>query len=111
MVPRLARPDAERWRAPLQEAAAGHTLRDPKKSARHHALWAAPWWMPFPSVEDTATHPRAPFNTAEEEASYAPENCTPEGCASADEPALAAAKGPVGQRGMTPVIMASAYSR
>ena len=58
-------------------------------------------------MEDTATDLRAPLNAADEEASCAPEDCTPEGYASVNGPALAVAKGPVSPRGMTPMTMAS----
>ena len=106
----VARPDAEPWRAPPEEAAAGRAPLD-AEDARTVSLWAAPGSPPFPPVEDTATDLRAPLNAADEEASCAPEDCTREGCASVTGPALAVAKGPVSPRGMTPVTMACACSR
>ena len=50
--------------------------------------------MPFSHADDAATDPRSPLNADDEEAFCAPKDCTPEGYASVNGPALAAAKGP-----------------
>ena len=98
------------WCMPSEEVRAGRALLD-DEYARTVSLGAAPGSPPFGPVEHTASDLWAPLNAANEEASSAPENCTPEVCASVASTALAGAKGPINSRGMTPVTVASACSR
>ena len=93
------------------KAACGRAARGDGEARVVLPLWAALASAPMPPVEDTAAGPQTPLHAADEDASCASEDCTPVGCTSVDEPALATANSPECASGMTPLIMASACSR
>ena len=67
----LARLDANPCRPPSEEVAAGCAPWGTAE-ARVAPLWADLEPVPLPLVEDTAAHPRAPLNAADEDASCDP---------------------------------------